>query len=184
MSKAYIADLTHKIDGIENTENFVLTDVPTSISGNAILCALLLCIWDNETNIQDTLDELHEDDDVGAEIQRLENDFNYSHAKIYDRNGDSYEVESIELLNDEEIKAYQVLQHRLSIPCYTFFVFDVMFDFALKTKLHHGDESIDLLENSNPLIHKLMNFYIEKLNDGAKQFDDAWLEEINTLLNT
>ena len=47
MSKAYIADLTHKIDGIENTENFVLTDVPATLCENAVLCALLLCIWDN-----------------------------------------------------------------------------------------------------------------------------------------
>lgn len=183
MAKSYIATLTHTSEGVENTENFILTDVPASLSGNTILCALLLCIWDNETNIQDTLDQLHEDDDVGAEIQRLENDFNCVHAQVYDRNSDVYAVEFIDVLTDEEIKAYQVLQPRLSIPCYTFFIFDVMFDFALKTKLHHGDESIDLLENSNPLIYKLMNFYIEKLNDGAEQFDDAWLEEINTLLN-
>lgn len=183
MTNSYLAVLTHTSEGVENTENFILTDVPEFLSGNTILCALLLCIWDNETNIQDTLDQLHEDDDVGAEIQRLENDFNAVHAQVYDRNSDVYAVESIDVLTDEEIKAYQVLQPRLSIPCYTFFIFDVMFDFALKTKLHHGDESIDLLENTNPLIYKLMNFYIEKLNDGAEQFDDAWLEEINTLLN-
>ncbi len=183
MSKAYIADLTHKIDGIENTENFVLTDVPATLCENAVLCALLLCIWDNETSIQDRLDELEDGDDVGYEVTRLVNDFNNSHLEVCDRNDDMYSIDRIDPLTNEEAKAFKLLSPRLSTPCYTFFIFETMFNFAKKVELNSGEETYYELKVGNPLIYNLLKFYEEKLNQGADQYDAKWLDEINAMFN-
>lgn len=182
MPKAYIAELTHKIDGIENTENFVLTDVPTSMSANAVLCAIMLCIWDNETPIQDRLDELEEGDDIGYEVTRLVNDFNNTHLEVCDRNDNMYCIDKLNTLTNEEAKAFLLLAPRLSTPCYSFFIFETMFNFAKKVQLHSGEETYEELKCGNPLIYSLLNFYVEKLNQGADQYDAKWLNEINAIL--
>lgn len=183
MSKAYIADLIHQIDGIHNPENFVLIDVPESLCENTVLCAFLLCIWDNEIPIQDRLDELEDGDDVGYEVTRLVNDFNNSHLEVCDRNDDMYCIDMIVPLTDEETKAFELLSPRLSTPCYTFSIFETMFDFAKKVELNSGKETYYELKVSNPLIYNLLKFYEEKLNQGADQYDAKWLDEINAMFN-